>query len=394
MPIRTPLALLLASGAVVLSADQPLRPDDAGRQARWGLGSADLTVREAVPARLLEGRELSREELAQMEAQILKVTTLRRNKVNRKVPVNPEAVLRPGAPLIPETRIAGERPADGALLPAFGPPVPDAGLTIFKNTTLKNLSGSKSQIHEPATAEGGSYVFYTGNWFAAVSSNGGDTFTFLNPYSTFPASHGGFCCDQDVIYDPGTGLFLWYLQYVNDSNGNLGRLAYTTNPAGSWKYVDITPESGTSGAFAATDWLDYPHMGLSSNYVYITSNVFSSSDQFTGSQIIRLSLQALRNSTGNNQVTATKYWEKDYDVSVPVQGATSTMYFSTHVDNSRMRLYSWPESGAVTSVDVTHAAFNPDGYACKDSASSLDPCQRLDSRNMAGWVSGGKIGVM
>ncbi len=395
MPLRTPLTFLLAAGSAALFADQPLRQgEETSRVPRSGMGSTVLTVQEAPVTRSPHGREITRAELEQMEAQVQKVMGMRRNKVNRKVPVNPDAILRPGAPLVPETRIAGEAAAEGFAPGAFGPPVSDAGLTIFKNTSLKNLSGSKSQINEPSTAEGGQYVFYTGNWYAAVSSNGGDTFSFINPYSTFPASHGGFCCDQDVIYDPGTGLFLWYLQYVNDSSGNLGRLAYTTNPAGSWKYVDVTPEDGTGGAFAATDWMDYPHLGLSSSYVYITTNVFSSGDQFTGSQIIRLSLQQLRNSTGNNQVSATKYWEKDFDVSVPVQGATTSMYFSTHVDNAKMRLYSWPESGSVTSVDVTHAAFNPDAYACKDAGSTMDPCARLDSRNMAGWVANGKIGVM
>ena len=62
-----------------------------------------------------------------------------------------------------------------------------------------------STIDEPAAANNGNLVFYTGNWYAARSTNGGASWTYVDPY----ADMSDFCCDQDVIYSPNYGIFIW-----------------------------------------------------------------------------------------------------------------------------------------------------------------------------------------
>ena len=95
-------------------------------------------------------------------------------------------------------------------------------LTIFYNSFLAPTTG-KSTINEPSTANMGGYVFYTGNWYAARSTVGGQGFgafpnwTYINPY----ADMSDFCCDQDVVADRGRQFFMWYRQGVR--NNEIGR---------------------------------------------------------------------------------------------------------------------------------------------------------------------------
>ena len=69
-----------------------------------------------------------------------------------------------------------------------------------------------SNVGEPSTAISGKIVFYTGNWYAAFSVDGGVTFTYVDPYSL--GSEGDapgveFCCDQVVQYIPQLDSFVW-----------------------------------------------------------------------------------------------------------------------------------------------------------------------------------------
>jgi hypothetical protein len=45
---------------------------------------------------------------------------------------------------------------------------------------------------------GGDTIFYAANWYAARSTDNGQTFTYVNPYTTFPSINGGFCCNQVI----------------------------------------------------------------------------------------------------------------------------------------------------------------------------------------------------
>jgi hypothetical protein len=60
-----------------------------------------------------------------------------------------------------------------------------------------------SIVNEPSVGNDGNVVFYSGNWYAAISTDGGNTFNFFNPFTgPGPSVNGGFCCDQIVISDP------------------------------------------------------------------------------------------------------------------------------------------------------------------------------------------------
>jgi PEP-CTERM motif len=123
---------------------------------------------------------------------------------------------------------------------------------------------------EPTSASGGGVVFVTANWTAAYSTNGGGTFTQINPTTIFPADAIGFCCDQIVQYVPSIDRFIWLLQ------GNGMRIA-SASPAQiissggtAWTYWNLTPN--IFGQPAGTGF-DYPDVSVGTNNLYLSWDV-------------------------------------------------------------------------------------------------------------------------
>ena len=106
-----------------------------------------------------------------------------------------------------------------------------------------------------------------------------------------------FCCDQDVIYDSNRQIFIWYRQAVRIANGeNYFRLAVSRDTVSLVVY-DIRPT-----LFSSTwnnQWWDYPHLALSNNYLFLTSNVFNGLSGMTSpSRVVlaKVSLDDLANA--------------------------------------------------------------------------------------------------
>ena len=97
---------------------------------------------------------------------------------------------------------------------------------------------------EPSVAKNGQYVLATYNWGAAVSTNGGGSFQFVDPKKALPNDYGGFCCDQLALYEPSRNLWIWVLQYKSDQAGNNAiRLAV----AGGDQPAPLPPAGSTTG---------------------------------------------------------------------------------------------------------------------------------------------------
>ncbi len=310
---------------------------------------------------------------------------------------NPRAASRAGVPNIPTTTsraaAATARPRAGASTDAAGT------FTLFQNTDLHSVVGSTtSVIAEPSAGNIGSAVLETGNWFAAVSTDGGSTFGYIDPFATFPSSNGGFCCDQSVIYSPSRDVMLWTLLYAPNSSGNIIRLATAQGeaaleaPSIPFYYYDFSPQVL---GFPAGDWYDYPQMALGTNYLYITANVFRSDRvTFDGTVVLRLPLDPLP-SGGSLSYTA---FTTSYFNATPVQGATDTMYWATQADTATLRVYTWPETGDISAANITHTAYpdpsNLTSYTCPLTDGTQNWCGRLDDRVQTGWVSNGLMGFM
>lgn len=190
-------------------------------------------------------------------------------------------------------------------------------------------------VPEPSVAENGDIVMTTGNYWMALSEDGGQSFTSVNPTTIFPEDYGGFCCDQVVQYVPRYDLFVWLLQYFSSSAGvNAIRIAVQTtegvrNSNGTaWTYWDFT-----NTTFAASGALDYNDMSFGDNFLYWTSSVGGGANRY----VIRVPLQELRAmGTVNFQFTGSTsaFW------SHVTQGGHDGVYWAGHANNSTLTVYS------------------------------------------------------
>jgi|GEM_PF-2490068 len=261
--------------------------------------------------------------------------------------------------------------------------------TIFKNSPLGTgaPSGQKSVVNEPSVGTNGNNIFYSGNWYAARSTDGGLTFSYVNPYADMPE----FCCDQEVIYDPSRDIFIWYRQGVaNATTGvNRIRLGISNDNAASWYFYDFYPTIINSSW--TNQWWDYPYLSLGTNYLYIATNMFNSGNSWTRSVIMRFPLDDLRDHVGfsYNYVD----WNSNFNFAL-VQGATDTMYWGTHISTSSLRIFEWGETSSYTWYDRAVPAWmeTPRGWAHCAGPDGYNWCARTDDRITGGWLANGTIG--
>jgi hypothetical protein len=283
-------------------------------------------------------------------------------------------------------------------------------LVAFRNSSTGLLGPTvASNVDEPSVSNNGRVVFYTGNWYAAVSVDSGASFTFLNPLTNFPSVNGGFCCDQVTVYDPSRDLTIWELMYGPDASGNSTlRIAVANGQAGvavnAWHYWDLTAQQL---GFASGNWYDYPQLALSSNFLYLSTNVFSGppvTALFGGSVIYRITLDSLTQLGTLAGATLTYPCQalNCPDTFTPVSGATSTMYWAAHngtavaTSTTSLLVASWPETAAGPSfASVTHSGFieeSRNGSCAGPDGRNM--CGHDDSRVKAGWATGGVIGFL
>lgn len=221
--------------------------------------------------------------------------------------------------------------------------------------------GYKSNVMESSVGTAGKYVFFTGNWFAARSKNGGDTWSYISSYAGFP----DFCCDQIAIYDESRNIFLWLRMGVPDWVGsnyeNVFKLSVSKDAFGSSYWTYTLKPTGTNSGWT-NQWWDYPHIQLGADYVYISWNMFDQSDSWTRTIMLRWPLDALAAATG---FSYNYYSQSDWFTFVPVQGAYHTMYFASNWENSpynRLRIYRWDEdSSSLAWWTKTVTAWTPTG---------------------------------
>jgi hypothetical protein len=260
--------------------------------------------------------------------------------IERPKKIHPRHLL----PLVPEgeernihsvTREAVIRPQPLAPLAAADE------ITIAKNTelTAPGKQRTASNVGEPSVAINGDVVFFTGNWYAAVSSDGGTTFKFIDPGSQFPnpAPNVQFCCDQIVHYISKIDTFVWLLQYGPEEGDNIQRLAFAKTAdvvKGKWRLFDITTKIlKVEGAF-----MDFPDLSVGANNLYVTTNIFGPGN-VVGSAVIRVPFSGIE----SGQVTAQPFVSKTLQSFRVAQNCGTTAFFAAHQNTSTLALFSWNE---------------------------------------------------
>lgn len=220
-------------------------------------------------------------------------------------------------------------------------------LVFVQNTSF---GGPGGQPNDPSGASGGTAfngpqtVFATGNTYAAFSSNGGNTFTQLDPTKIFPNNFdGGLCCDQVVHYSSGVNRFFWLMQFRAGANGqNRLRLASASPEAliasggTAWTYWDLTSALFNLG----NNMMDYPDLAVGNNFLYVSVDATN----VDGLLVMRIPLTELRDSlTIHISYTNPADSTTAYGFHL-VQNAGDEIFWPGHPNNNQLRIFSWQEN--------------------------------------------------
>jgi hypothetical protein len=228
---------------------------------------------------------------------------------------------------------------------AAAPVSPGDDVKIVLDTELVGARQNKTagSVGEPSTAMNGNTVVYTGNWYAAVSSDGGKTFQYIDPateFQQYDPPGASFCCDQVVQYISKLDTFVWLLQYGTPTKiDNLQRLAIATSAdvaANRWRLFDITTKIlGVPGSF-----LDFPDLAVGSNALYMTTNIFPSGTTRVGSAVVRIPFTSLSGAPFKVDRFVT-FNQASFRVA---QNCGNTAFFAAHENTSTLRVFSWDET--------------------------------------------------
>jgi len=223
-----------------------------------------------------------------------------------------------------------------------------AGLDFQVWTDDPSVANASTNAADISGAKAGSVVLMSGNFYIDYSTDGGATFTTLNPTTVFPNTlAGGFCCDQVLQYAPQIDRFLWLLQYRSDATGaNAYRLAAASpqdvidSNCTAWTYWDLP-----SAIFGlGTDWMDYPSMSLGDGEAYISFDVLDSTADGVadnGLVVVRFNLAEIAASGSINfaftdPANGAVAWGSGVS-----QNTGNEVFWAGHVDNGTVRVFSW-----------------------------------------------------
>lgn len=292
----------------------------------------------------------------------------------------------------------GPEPGTETILPrrrSMEPRAPGTA-TLFQNVNFGSVipANKKINIMESSVGVDGKNVFFTGNLFAARSTDGGVTWTYADPSNPDPFDptddFATFCCDQVTIYDESRNLRFWLRQGSEDVNHeNVFKLGVSSNGGLSfctYTYAPTDVDPNWTGR-----WWDFPHMQLGADYLYITYNLHFSMTSFDRSVILRFPLDSLALCAGFEY----NYYDPEYPTwftLVPVQGAHHTMYFasnwpmSTYPQNSTIGIWRWHEDSTTDPVlfvrTVTSWTFTVNDGVCGGTNGNW--VSRVSSKLLAG----------
>lgn len=253
----------------------------------------------------------------------------------------------------------------------------DDPLRYFRNEPI----GVALRFAYPAEVQAASakgVVWATGNESAAYSIDGA-RFQFLEPRTVFnDGSDGGADGDQVITYSPQIDRFLWLVQYrcapvacrAPGLKHNRYRLAMASpdairaNPAGAW--LAQGPWDITSALLKQPNrWFDFPTIQVSGNTtasssLYLTWTVVGGGVSVLG----RINLAGLKAGSPAIQ------WLTDTNAQVrPVQNTRGRAFFVRHVDDSKLRIWTWDEASKLAfHTDVAHSTIPTADWSSKTQA--------------------------
>ena len=248
-------------------------------------------------------------------------------------------------------------------------------------------SGFCSTVAEPSLAVNGKYQMMSYNWYDTFSTDGGSTWSYLDPFSEFTSftGVGSFCCDQQVIYEPSRDTMFWEQLYEGTGASNPAGIGIATasgTDLTSWCFYYFT---GANFGGTAGDLLDFPDLEFTNDNMFVSFNRYVS-NSFVSSYIARMPLTAMSSCASFSFSYAS---DATVFTQALTQGAQGTMwyvsdaYVSGGTTGSQLHICSWQDPAS--SPSCVNRNITPFNYTDAPDCSSSDSvvtnwCTRLDSR--------------
>jgi hypothetical protein len=210
--------------------------------------------------------------------------------------------------------------------------------TSYSPLDTTKLINVKTPVDPSGAASSSDVIAMVGNVYLAVSTDGGSSWSYLDPTTMFPKFAGGLVGDQQMIYEPELDLFIWVMLHnpVPSTKDGAFRLAWASSadvesrPKSGWRFVDFV----ASDIDAAGEFLDQPHLS------YSNRNLLVAVDADSGRIIVRIPLSDLG--------TGSIGWEYtpalsgiSFQFSAPSGQRPAGAFLAGHVDTSTLRVVEW-----------------------------------------------------
>lgn len=323
------------------------------------------------------------------------------------LPRIPKVAVDRGAPR--HSRLPVPEGAGGNPLPDSPPvriaQVPGSGSTmtspgdfrVFSSQSVVRPGFTPNWPPEPQVVVERDAVLYTHNSGAAVSGDSGGSWSRLAPETLFPASDGGFCCDQRLVRSHAPpNLSVWLLQYWYSPTTQTGRhrIAIARNrddlENSNYYFYDITPQ--TFG-YAPGLWFDFPDLACSHGFLYGSANVYRGTDNANmGSVLWRMNLAQL-DAGGNVGIGFYTRAQLGAELYRLTQLAQDTMFAAANWTTTSLRLYWWPDTGNLSFENKTTAAISF-GSVSAPGPDGRDWAGFCDHRILGAWFYNGEVGFL
>lgn len=220
-------------------------------------------------------------------------------------------------------------------------------LLVRRNSRNTRATAVSNTLAEPAAANDGNAVFYTGNTYASSSTNNGATWANVS-LPGGPADARNRCCDLDVIRAHSRDRIFSSLLYTNGAGNGVVRIFVRSSPTAAPLCSYTIDPGGTANNVLP----DFPHLGLSRNALYLSTNNIRGGS-WIGSQMHRLDLAQMSACQPATRQVAT-YNPGFQRVFVPIEGMQNRteMIFAAIESVAALRIFRWPEGSSNISMTV------------------------------------------
>lgn len=298
---------------------------------------------------------------------------------------------------------------DKAVTDAAGPAAPRAGggvrpagpqtrvsqgasdaLSIVRNNRNTRAEAVSSTLAEPAAANDGNLVFYSGNTYNSYSPNKGATWGNRVIHAG-PAEASVPCCDADVVHHAPTDTTFATLLYTNaaQTNGVVDIEVRRGSPSTVDCIYRIDP-----GGTADNVLPDYPHIAVTSQFLFLSTNNNGPSG-WTGANTRRFDVAQL-SACGTAAFTSYNYvGTVGQRVHVPgeTQQGVGCEYWAQYENTTTVRWFQWCDFNSAptdfTRVTPTTNFANPD---CRGGTGNFDFIERSTAWSITGFRGRATVG--